>query len=84
MRGVYREVAPPERFVRTEAWEDWDAGETLVTTVFTEQAGKTTFTSTILFPSREVRDEVLKAGLQHGAGESFGRLAECLASGISD
>src|SRR5258705_3366054 len=30
MHGVYREVAPPERFVRTEAWEDWDAGELLV------------------------------------------------------
>ncbi|MGC4050124.1 MAG: SRPBCC domain-containing protein [Paludibaculum sp.] len=27
MYGVYREVTPPEGFVRTEAWEDWDAGQ---------------------------------------------------------
>ena len=27
MRGVHREVARPERLVRTERWEDWDAGE---------------------------------------------------------
>jgi uncharacterized protein YndB with AHSA1/START domain len=81
MHGVYREVIPPERFVRTESWEDWDAGETVVTTVLAEQGGKTTVTTTILFPSQQVRDEVLKAGLQHGAAESFDKLAEYLASG---
>ncbi len=36
--GVYREVVAPERLVRTEAWEDWDAGEVLVTTEFAEEA----------------------------------------------
>ena len=29
--GVYKEVDAPHRFVRTERWEDWDPGETLVT-----------------------------------------------------
>jgi len=80
MRGVYREVTPPERFVRTETWEDWDAGEVLVTTVFEEQNGKTILQSTVLFPTRAVRDEVLKSGLERGTQENFGRLAELLAS----
>jgi uncharacterized protein YndB with AHSA1/START domain len=78
--GVYREIVKPERIVNTEQWEDWDAGETLVTTVLTEQGGKTTFQSTILFPSQEVRDTVLKAGLEHGAADEYNRLAEALAA----
>src|SRR5690348_3295218 len=34
--GVYKEVDSPRRFVRTERWEDWDPGETLVTVELTE------------------------------------------------
>jgi uncharacterized protein YndB with AHSA1/START domain len=80
MHGLYREVEPPERFVRTEAWEDWDAGEVLVTTDLLEIDGKTRLTSTVLFPSREVRDAVLKAGMEHGVADGFDKLDEVLAS----
>lgn len=80
MRGVHREVDRPERLVRTETWEDWDAGEILETTVLTERAGRTTLTSTGLYPSREVRDAVLKAGLENGTRETFGKLADLLTS----
>lgn len=79
-RGVYLEIVVPERIVSTEAWEDWDAGETLVTTVLVERAGKTTLTSTSRFPSREVRDMVLKSGMEPNANEVYGKLAEVLAS----
>jgi uncharacterized protein YndB with AHSA1/START domain len=79
MRGVHREVVRPKRLVRTQTWEDWDAGEIIETAVFTERAGKTTLTSTGLYPSREVRDAVLKAGLENGTRESYGRLAVILA-----
>ncbi|MEW6734391.1 MAG: SRPBCC family protein [Acidobacteriota bacterium] len=78
--GVYREIVLSERLVNTESWEDWDAGETLVTTVLAEQDGKTIFTATMLFPSQEVRDTVLKSGLEHGAVEIYNKLAELLAS----
>jgi uncharacterized protein YndB with AHSA1/START domain len=78
--GVYRQITRPERLVATEAWEDWDVGEMLVTTVLTEVAGRTTFTSTMLYPSREVRDAVLKSGLESGAAENYDRLAELLAA----
>lgn len=80
MRGVYHEITPPELLVRTESWEDWDAGESLVTTVLEERDGRTTLKETVLFPSREVRDTVLESGLKHGAEENFGRLDEYLAS----
>ena len=80
MGGVYREIVPPERLVNTESWEDWNPGEVLVTAVLVEQGGKTTLTSTLLFPSQEVRDTLLKSGMTNGAAETYDRLAEYLAS----
>ena len=79
-RGVYREIVRPERLVNTESWEDWNPGELLVTAVLVEQGGKTTLTSSSLFPSQEVRDTLLKSGMASGAAETYDRLAECLAS----
>ncbi len=79
-RGVYREIVWPERIVNTESWEDWNPGESLITVVLDEQGGRTTFTSTLLFPSQEVRDLLIKAGMTSGAAETYERLAECLAS----
>jgi uncharacterized protein YndB with AHSA1/START domain len=78
--GVYREVVPGVRLVKTEVWDDWDAGETLVTTDLVAEGDKTIFTSTVRFPSREVRDQVLKSGLERGAAESYDKLADVLAS----
>jgi len=77
--GVYKEIVKNERIVNTESWEDWDAGETLVTNL-TEYEGKTTFQYTILFPSKEVRDTVVKAGLGDGAEQSYNKLAKVLGS----
>ncbi len=80
MRGVYREIAPPERSVHMESFDDYP-GESQVTGVFVEQGGKTTLTVTVLYPSREVRDIVIKSGMEHGAAESYDKLAELLATG---
>ena len=78
MRGEYREVVPSERLVRTEHWEDWDAGESLDTIELSEHEGQTTLKSTILFPSQEVRDSVLAAGLRDTAAETYAALDRCL------
>lgn len=78
--GVYREVTPPERIVNTELWEDWKGVETVVTTVLLEDGGKTTMTATILFPSQEVRDILLKSGVEDGANQTYDKLADYLAS----
>ena len=79
MRGVYRELVPPDRSVHTESFDDYP-GESVVTTVLLEQGGKTTLTGTILYPSKEIRDIVIASGMEHGAAESHDRLAELLES----
>jgi len=79
-RGVYREIVAPQRLVNTESWEDWNPGEVLVTAVLMEQGGQTTLTSTLLFPSREVRDALIESGMTNGAAESYDKLAAYLAS----
>ncbi len=77
MRGEYREITPPERLVSTESWGgDWP--ETLNTLILTEEDGKTTMTSTVLYPSKEARDAALETGMKEGASLSFDRLAEYL------
>ena len=81
LSGVCREVIAPERLVFTEVWdEDWTGGETLVTMVFAEDAGKTTVTQTVLYSSQAARDGALKTGMEHGAAMSYDRLAELLPS----
>ena len=79
--GVYKEVSAPKRFVRTERWEDWDPGETLVTVDLVEERGRTMMTQRLVFPSQEVRDVVLKGGLTpKGTSEFYERLDVLLAS----
>jgi len=81
MGGVYREIAPPDRLVFTELFdEDWTGGETVVTMVFTERAGKTTMTQTVLYSSHVARDAVLKSGMERGMAQSCDRLEALLAS----
>jgi uncharacterized protein YndB with AHSA1/START domain len=77
MRGEYREIEAPARLVNTESWgADWP--ETLNTLVLDEENGRTTITSTILYPSREARDAALATGMKDGAATSYDRLAEYL------
>ncbi len=81
MGGVYREVAPPERIVATELFDEaWYPGEAVDTIVLTEQGGKTTLTQTILYDSRETRDAVLKSPMQTGMAASYDRLEKFLPS----
>ena len=81
MRGVFREIAPPERCVMTESFDEpWYPGEAQVTTVLVEQGGKTTLTTTVLYESREIRDSVLKSGMAGGVTASYDRLAELVTS----
>ena len=77
MRGVYREIQPPERLVHTEKWgSEWP--ETINTLVLTEKEGRTTIAQTVLFPSKDARDAAAKTGMNEGAAQSMDRLAEYL------
>ena len=78
--GVYRELDPPDRAVYTEIFEDFPDVESVVTTVLTEERGKTRITVTSSYPSLEVRDMVLKTGMERGAAISYDRLEDVVAS----
>ena len=80
MSGVYREIVPPERIVSTEAYDDFP-GETVNTLLLREENGKTIYTCTILYPSKDVRDAVIASGMEHGAAECYDRLADLLGTG---
>ena len=50
-----------------------------MTSDFAERDGKTTLTITVQYESPEHRQAVLASGMEHGAAETFDRLAEMLA-----
>lgn len=77
MRGVYRDIVVPERVVHTEVYDDYP-GESLVTTVLTEEHGRTTVTSTIQYESKEIRDAVIKSGMERGVKASYDNLEKLL------
>jgi uncharacterized protein YndB with AHSA1/START domain len=78
MRVVYEELAPPERSVHIESFDDFPGPEARVTTLFDERDGTTTMTVTVLAASKEIRDTVVASGMEHGAAETYGRLAALL------
>jgi len=79
--GVFRDVAAPERLVNTEKFEDpWYPGEAIVTTTFEEERGRTTVRQSMRLESREIRDGILKSGMESGVERSYERLEEELAA----
>ena len=79
MGGVFREVVPHERIVHTEKFDNpWYAGEAVATSVLNEKGGKTTLTLTMIYDSREIRDSILKSGMEKGVAVSYDRLATLL------
>lgn len=73
---MYREIKAPERCVFTEIYEPFPDVESVVTSVFTEENGKTRLTVNCLYPSLMVRDIVLNSGMARGAGISYDRLED--------
>ncbi len=77
MTGVYREVDPPARVVRTESWgPGWP--ETINAVDFTEADGRTTVTITVTYPSVEARDAALATNMKQGMDMSFALADEYL------
>ena len=85
MTGVYREIVPPERCVRTESFTMAGApamGEQLATLVLTEQGGKTQLALTLQYASKEARDGAVASGMEHGVAASYDRLEAVLAGKV--
>jgi uncharacterized protein YndB with AHSA1/START domain len=79
MRGVFREIVPPEKSVHVESMDGYP-GESLVTGTLAEEAGKTTLTTRVLYPSREARDAAVNSGMERGVTASYDRLNEVVKS----
>jgi uncharacterized protein YndB with AHSA1/START domain len=78
MRGVYREVSAPKRYVHTESYDGHDGwGELFITTELAESGGRTTVTLTLLHPSRECRDA--NAHVEQGVAQAYDKLGAYLA-----
>lgn len=77
MHGEYLKVVRPAEILRTEIF-DQDSGrrrnETLGWLLFAEVELGTLVTTSVLFPTREVRDAALAAGIDRGMATSFDRL----------
>lgn len=78
--GEYREISPPSRMVHTEIFEQFPDSVSVVTMELTDEGGKTRFTATILYPSREVRDMVIASGMARGAGLCYDHLDDLVAA----
>ena len=48
--------------------------------MFTDENGKTRMTATVRYPSQEVRDMVIAAGMATGAGISYDRLEDVVGT----
>lgn len=79
--GRYREVTPPERFVRTFDW-DGMPGYVVVDSTTLEDLGdgRTRLVSTSLFHTIEERDGMLRSGMTEGANQSYDALDRVLAA----
>jgi len=51
----------------------------VVTAELSEEGGKTRLTTTVHYPSLEVRDMVMASGMAKGAGISYDRLEDLVA-----
>jgi uncharacterized protein YndB with AHSA1/START domain len=74
--GEYREIDPPGRVVFTEIFERYPDAVSIVTSVLTEENGRTRMTATVEYPSQDVRDMVRASGMERGAAISYDRLED--------
>jgi uncharacterized protein YndB with AHSA1/START domain len=76
--GAYREIVPEERIVSTEVFEGFPDHEALNTLTFADNHNRDGTLVTILneHSSREVRDMVLKTGMEDGLQDALDLLEE--------
>jgi uncharacterized protein YndB with AHSA1/START domain len=82
--GVYREIVAPERMTYTEIFDVPMARdhEGVVTTTFTEKAGKTTVYSVVRYDTKETRDMVLGSGMESGVESGYAQIDTMLETQV--
>lgn len=72
--GEYREIVPNERIVSTEVYEGAPGGDengTVNTVTLTENDGRTTMTTLVQAPSKEIRDAIVESGMEAGMQDAY-------------
>lgn len=78
--GEYREIVPGERIVQTERYEPIPGADSVVTMTLEARGDQATrLTSRTVYPSREMRDGHVNAGMESGMRETYERLDTLLA-----
>jgi uncharacterized protein YndB with AHSA1/START domain len=81
--GEYREIVPNERIVSTEVYEGAPGGDengTLNTMTLVENDGRTTLTTLVQAPSREIRDAIIESGMEAGMQDAMDLLEDVAIS----
>jgi uncharacterized protein YndB with AHSA1/START domain len=78
--GKFLEIVAPTRVVQTEIFDPFPDLGSVVTAELAEYEGATTLTSRCLYPSKEVRDQVLASGMEDGMRESYRQLSAVVSS----
>ena len=81
--GEYREIAPNERLVSTEAYEgipDADEHAALNTLTLTEVDGRTILEVLVEHPTKQGRDMHIESGMEGGLQEALDRLEQVAVS----
>lgn len=81
--GVFREVVANERLVYTEVYEGVPGGDddpAVVTLTLMELGGRTTLASLTQLSSREVRDMIIKSGMEAGMQDAMDLLEKVAVS----
>jgi len=78
--GTFREIEAPTRIVQTEIFAMFPDVVSVVTLTLTEKDGRTTLQSRVVYPSKDVRDQVIATGMEDGMRESYRQLTEVVRS----
>jgi uncharacterized protein YndB with AHSA1/START domain len=79
--GSFHEVRAPERLVWTFTWEGAPDGVSLETMTFAElPGGRTRVSNLAVVESFEIRDMILKSGMEVGVVDGYEKLDELLAA----
>ena len=89
MNGVYREVVPLQRMVRTETLEFGcvmpGGAEQIASVELTDTpGGNTLLTLRVKYPSKQARDAALASGMEHGVATGYDQLEEQLLAGATN
>lgn len=77
--GTFLEIQAPTKVVQTEIFDPFPDAVSTVTTLLVESGGETKMTVRSVYPSQEVRDQVIASGMEDGMRESYRQLTETIA-----